>query len=154
MTSTDPLELTGAARRSCQALGLDVGRLQTHIVGQSAFSSPRWDNFRSLSIPLDLAAQAGRVLIQDPVRRDRALVPVLDFPEYSLNLIVDRARARVRDRNHFGSHRVCEIRRRTGGQFRRTQGDLSALFHGSSSHVAKLAGFQASRECVRLSYAC
>lgn len=91
--------------------------------------SPRRDNFRLLTAPLDLAAQACRVLVQDPVTRDRALVPILDLPENSLNLIIDRARARVRNRNHFGSHRVCEIRRRTIGRFRRTQADLPALFH-------------------------
>jgi hypothetical protein len=39
---------------------------------------------------------------------------MLDPPQYSPHLRVDRARAQVRDRNHFAFHRVREIRR--GGE--------------------------------------
>ena len=91
--------------------------------------SSRRDNFRVLSAPRDLAAHPLGVLVQDPKRLNRSHVPVFDPPEYAPDLFMDRARAQVRDRNHIGSHRVFEIRRRTAGQFRRTQTDLPALFH-------------------------
>jgi len=55
-------------------------------------------------------------------------MPMLDPPEYSPDLLIDRARAQVRDRNYFASHRVFEIRRR-GGVVRRTLADCLALFH-------------------------
>ena len=86
----------------------------------------RADSFRILSVPFDLAAQPVaswyRIL-----RLNRALVPMLDPPEYSPDLFVGGARAQIRDRNHFASHRVFEIRRRGGG-VRRTQGDCLGLF--------------------------
>jgi hypothetical protein len=65
--------------------------------------SPRRDDFRFLSVPPYLAAQPGGVLVQDPVRRTRAQVPILNPPQYSPDLFVDRARTqfRVRDRDHF-----------------------------------------------------
>ena len=53
---------------------------------------------------------------------------MLDHAEYSPDLLIDRARTQVRDRNHFASHRVFEIRR-YGGGVRGTQRDLLALFH-------------------------
>ena len=53
---------------------------------------------------------------------------MLNFPEDSPDLFVDRPGAQVRDRNHFALHPVFEIRRH-GGRVRRTQGDLLALFH-------------------------
>jgi uncharacterized protein YjbI with pentapeptide repeats len=46
-------------------------------------------HFRSLSVPLDLATQPFCVLVQDPVRLNRALVPILDLPENSPELFVD-----------------------------------------------------------------
>jgi hypothetical protein len=87
------------------------------------------DKFRLLAVPLDLAAQPVSVLVQDPVGLNRALVPMLDPPHNSPDFFVYRARTRVGDRNHFGLHRVCEIRRRTTGRVRRIQGDLPAFFH-------------------------
>src|ERR1700751_4516133 len=61
---------------------------------------------------------------------------MLDFPEYSPELFVDRARAQVRDRNHFGSHRVFEIRRRAG-RVRRAEGYLLALFISPNGRLPK-----------------
>jgi hypothetical protein len=90
--------------------------------------SSRRDNFRVLSVPRDHAAQPVSVLVQDLEGLHRALMPMLDPPEYSPDLFVDRARAQVCDRDHFASHRVCEIRR-VGGGVRRTQGDCVGLFH-------------------------
>ena len=107
--------------------------------------SPRRHNVRLLSIPLDLAAQPVSVLVKDPVRRNRALVPVLDPPQYSPDLLVDRARAQVRDRNQFALHRVREIRR-DGGGVRRTQCDLLALFQVWVSQIAKTPAPKSSRE--------
>jgi hypothetical protein len=60
---------------------------------------------------------------------------MLNPPQHSPNLFVDRARAQVRDRNHFTRHGVVEIRR--AGRVRRTQGDFLALFHVSSREIAK-----------------
>jgi hypothetical protein len=56
--------------------------VQRHV-SEGCWSLWRHYHFRCLAIPLDLATQAGRVLVQDPVRRDGALVPILDFPEYA-----------------------------------------------------------------------
>jgi hypothetical protein len=53
---------------------------------------------------------------------------MLDHPQYSLDRFVDRARAQIRDRNHFGSHRIREIRR-PGRGVRRSQGYCVGLFH-------------------------
>jgi hypothetical protein len=46
-----------------------------------------------VTIPPDLAAQPVSVLVQDLVGFNRALVPILDLPQYSPDLFVDRARA-------------------------------------------------------------
>jgi hypothetical protein len=46
----------------------------------------------------------------------------------------------------FGSHRVCEIRRRATGRFRRTQGDLPALFHVWIGYCKRPAP-ESSRQC-------
>jgi hypothetical protein len=62
---------------------------------------------------------------------------MLHPPQYSPDLFVNRARAKVRDRDHFAFHRIVEIRR-GGGGVRRTQGDLLALFH--TRIPAQLAG--------------
>jgi hypothetical protein len=64
----------------------------------------------------------------DYIRRLEPLVPMLNPPQHSPNIFVNRACAQVRDRNHFASHRVFEILR-DGGGVRRTQGDSLALFH-------------------------
>jgi hypothetical protein len=40
---------------------------------ESPIASPRRDKFSLLAVPLNLAAQAGCVLVRDPVRRDGAL---------------------------------------------------------------------------------
>ena len=71
---------------------------------ESPIASPRRDNFSILAVPRDLAAQPGSVLVQDPVARNRALVPVFDPPQYLPDFFVDRARAQVSDRNHFALH--------------------------------------------------
>ena len=95
---------------------------------ESLIASLRRDNLRILAVPLELAAEPLSVLVKDPVRLHRALVPMLDPPEYSSHFFVERAGAQVRDRNHFALHRVREIRRGSGA-VRRTQCDLLALFH-------------------------
>jgi hypothetical protein len=51
-------------------------------------SSRRHNDLGILSVPPNLAAQPVRVLVQNPVRRHRALVPVLDPPQYSPDLFV------------------------------------------------------------------
>jgi hypothetical protein len=51
--------------------------------------SSRRDNFRVLSVPRDLAAQPVSVLVQDLEGLHRALMPMLDPPEYSPELFVD-----------------------------------------------------------------
>ena len=78
--------------------------------GVSTLGSPGgWHHhFRSFSVPLDLASQPFCVVAQDPVRHNRALVPILDLPENSPELFVDQARARVRDRNHFACIRYLK----------------------------------------------
>ena len=47
---------------------------------EGSVASPRRDKFSILAVPLDLTAQPVSVLVQDPVGRNRALVPMLDFP--------------------------------------------------------------------------
>ncbi len=91
-------------------------------------------------------------MVQDPVGRNCALVPMPDPPEYSPELFVDRARAQVCNRDHFASHRVCEIRR-VGGGVGRTQGDCVGLFHSIEDFQAtgsRQAGNVATGACNRL----
>jgi hypothetical protein len=72
---------------------------------------------------------------------------MLNPPQYSPDLFVDRAHAQIRDRDHFARHRVLKIRR--GGGVRRTQGDLLALFHDLVSRLPKLQrSKQAGSVCV------
>ena len=64
------------------------GRTAETLCNRRDDRSPRRDDFRVLAVPRDLAAQRVNVLIQDPVRRHRAPVPVLDPPQYSLQLFL------------------------------------------------------------------
>lgn len=56
--------------------------------------SLRGDDSHGLAVPSDLAAQPVAVLVQDPVGRNRALVPVLNRPQYSPDLFVIDPRPR------------------------------------------------------------
>jgi hypothetical protein len=79
-----------ALGRRLRSAGRRVGRR----LGSSFFIAA--DNFSILSVPRDLAAEPVSVLVKDPERLHRALVPMLNSPQYSPDLFVDRARAQVR----------------------------------------------------------
>ena len=60
-----------------------------HCYIEGPSSLPQRDISRVLAVPLHLATQPIGVLVQNPVRLHRTLVPILDFPEYSAELSVD-----------------------------------------------------------------